>query len=1035
MLERPHGRSRRTVLTALGAGLVSLAGCSGPLTFAADPIALPSRAAGRLGYADVTSETVTVEREVSAGTATVSNEYAYYSVSGDDDSAGKLHLGLVASPAPEFEGRQYNPLASEPLEAVVGRNDVLELLVELGAYDDADEPSWARRPAALDPVGDGPAPTAPVTMLGTETTLRTFGGLIEYADGRDALLIHAARVEHRGDVVIAAAVRKTAVPAAYDGPLVAPAPPQDDVVVENVRLTPTGDGDLAVEVVDDAGEVDVRGLGPAVDDALLADLEGGGLAQLLSDFDGVFDPTTAFGAVDPLATGLGAAERTRPTVPAPPPSVEVAGLRLVQTSEQNRVTTSPSVGLDDPDLAAGDWTTAIFEPRVAGSASPAALPPQVTCTVALERDGGPTRYHRTLLDPQDVAEFAKSGTEDVATWGRLTGGNVPSDDGRTDALPVFRLPDDVSAVRVFVSTFVGHPLGGKTLTPTFARIGDQPSVGSSGFVVRKPKTLNICLFQVRDPDGGSNYGPANNGLPLQPRTYARNVFQLLRATFPGPVALFYVGGAAVRGVEEGTTTRDGRVKLTGPGVDAHNVAKVGRRGRFNASLYMSTDAVIDLKGGKVNFDVSTYQAAGNQNGGPDYYDYHDISAGGLTYTNSITAPSAEAHAGNASLAFGTAQVLSHEVQHFFVNDAYARSGSPWPLAQRRHPNEDRIADKSVGRDGTWFVQPDHARTKGPFTYSGFNVTDTPGVELIGYDLRDGGFRVVTTTQRASTQPGGTLTYDTIGQTAPRVESTMSYGGASWMDARMRQALLEGLYAPRLGGYPSGVHLASRTQDAPGGPASAAPDATYKLVGMITADDGAVAVHHLDLLHSVPPGPMAEGEMEVALRNEATDETRARRLVPSTSLVAPGDDGYDHESGAVSHGRERVPLAPLALGAPSGVTNLRVDHPDETLELPLASTMLRDLFRRVPDELVIDDALDERVAALADEAAKRATEGDAEGVRAVVGEARQYAERAVDDGPLTAPAGRNSERDELEVLGVVDREWLRTQLARLRSVHA
>jgi hypothetical protein len=181
--------------------------------------------------------------------------------------------------------------------------------------------------------------------------------------------------------------------------------------------------------------------------------------------------------------------------------------------------------------------------------------------------------------------------------------------------------------------------------------------------------------------------------------------------------------------------------------------------------------------------------------------------------------------------------------------------------------------------------------------------------------------------------------------------------------------------------------------------------------------------------------MAEGEMEVALRNEATDETLARRLVPSTSLVAPGDDGHDHESGAVSHGRERVPLAPLALGAPSGVTNLRVDHPDETLELPLASTMLRDLFGRVPDELVIDDALDERVAALADEAAKRAAEGDAEGVRAVVGEARQYAERAVDDGPLTAPAGRNSERDELEVLGVVDREWLRTQLARLRSVHA
>jgi hypothetical protein len=108
---------------------------------------------------------------VSAGTATVSNEYAYYPVSGGDDSTGRLHLGLVVSPAPTFEGQQYSPLASDSLDAVVGRSDVLELLVDLGAYDDSDEPTWARRPTELDAVGDGPAPTTPVTMLGTETTL------------------------------------------------------------------------------------------------------------------------------------------------------------------------------------------------------------------------------------------------------------------------------------------------------------------------------------------------------------------------------------------------------------------------------------------------------------------------------------------------------------------------------------------------------------------------------------------------------------------------------------------------------------------------------------------------------------------------------------------------------------------------------------------------------------------------------------------------------------------------------------------------
>jgi hypothetical protein len=336
----------------------------------------------------------------------------------------------------------------------------------------------------------------------------------------------------------------------------------------------------------------------------------------------------------------------------------------------------------------------------------------------------------------------------------------------------------VSAVRVFVSTFVGHPLGAKTLTATVARTGEHPSIGSSGFVVRKPETLSISLFQILDPDGGDNYGPGKNGLSLQPWTYAQNVFQILRATFPGPLAFLYVDRAAVRGVREGTTARDRRVKLTGPGVDAHNVAKVARSRTVVGTLYASGMTRQQAQNAIANLDIATYQAAGNQNNGPDYYDYHDISVSGATYMNSITAPSTAAHAGDANNAFGAADVMSHEIQHFFVNDAYARSGLSWPIAQRRHPNEDRIADKSIGRDGTWFVQPDHARTKGPFTHSGFTVTDTPGVELIGYDLRDGGFRVVNTTQRASIQPGGTLRSDMVSQTAPRMESTMSYGGAS-----------------------------------------------------------------------------------------------------------------------------------------------------------------------------------------------------------------------------------------------------------------
>jgi len=72
-----------------------------------------------------------------------------------------------------------------------------------------------------------------------------------------------------------------------------------------------------------------------------------------------------------------------------------------------------------------------------GSASPAALPPQVTCTVALERDGGPTRYHRTVLDPQDVAEavaFLSAPASDYINGHelRVDGGQVPIDSWRLD---------------------------------------------------------------------------------------------------------------------------------------------------------------------------------------------------------------------------------------------------------------------------------------------------------------------------------------------------------------------------------------------------------------------------------------------------------------------------------------------------------------------------------------------------------------------------------------------------------------------------
>jgi hypothetical protein len=108
-------------------------------------------------------------------------------------------LGALATPTASVGGEQANPLVDAETGELLQRDATNRLLADTGITD-ADDAEWLAAPQRMDVEA---APTA-TTLLGTETDLETFGGVLSGEDGPWAAVLFVARVTD-GDHVVAVA--------------------------------------------------------------------------------------------------------------------------------------------------------------------------------------------------------------------------------------------------------------------------------------------------------------------------------------------------------------------------------------------------------------------------------------------------------------------------------------------------------------------------------------------------------------------------------------------------------------------------------------------------------------------------------------------------------------------------------------------------------------------------------------------------------------------------------------------------------------
>lgn len=166
----------------------------------ATPVTLAD--AGELGYdeRDRGEAELADVAPVNPGEATLVNQFAEYA----GNAAG---LGLVATPAPEVDGRQLNPLARmSPGEILAGEaNGVLLRHLAVGGNRPME---WQCGPQPLDRVQ--------ATMLGQSTTVESFVGLT----GENVpVLLTVARAEAEGDIVFAVSGKRLEAQSTSEGEL------------------------------------------------------------------------------------------------------------------------------------------------------------------------------------------------------------------------------------------------------------------------------------------------------------------------------------------------------------------------------------------------------------------------------------------------------------------------------------------------------------------------------------------------------------------------------------------------------------------------------------------------------------------------------------------------------------------------------------------------------------------------------------------------------------------------------------------------
>lgn len=185
--------TRRRALFIGAGGLAALSGCtelaSGdePLAREASPAAISASTLAETGHELDDEQTETVTEVVEAGGESreveATNHIAQYakSIDGPDGNSVETSLfGVVSTPAFEFVGQSFNPIADADNE------EILEFASsEFGQLDVGEE---------ID--------ETTLTVLGSETTVSKFDGTARFDGQRVDVSVHVTAVDHGDDIVV-----------------------------------------------------------------------------------------------------------------------------------------------------------------------------------------------------------------------------------------------------------------------------------------------------------------------------------------------------------------------------------------------------------------------------------------------------------------------------------------------------------------------------------------------------------------------------------------------------------------------------------------------------------------------------------------------------------------------------------------------------------------------------------------------------------------------------------------------------------------
>lgn len=214
---------RRTLLGGLGALAASaLAGCSEITSyeFRVDAVVLPAAGRAALDYTESAREPIVVERSRTVGGATVDatieSQMASYesnwsleaTPSGEEPNV--LRVGALSTPEANVLETSLNPLTEVALQDVLTHDDATEFFDRVGLTD-GEETAWVRGPA---PIGTGGT-----TLLGEQTVMESFGGIVETSGTQSVVFAHVARAAVEETAVITTGVHDRTVDSP-DGPYV-----------------------------------------------------------------------------------------------------------------------------------------------------------------------------------------------------------------------------------------------------------------------------------------------------------------------------------------------------------------------------------------------------------------------------------------------------------------------------------------------------------------------------------------------------------------------------------------------------------------------------------------------------------------------------------------------------------------------------------------------------------------------------------------------------------------------------------------------